>query len=78
MRFLPSCCHVGTTVWMHHLDFNETLGEKASWELNNAACSFYQIMETAPNKTVAVQPLASHLTNNMSKMTKIFWAGQEK
>ena len=25
---------VSTTVWLHHLEFNETLGEKARRELN--------------------------------------------
>ena len=28
---------ISTTVWLHHLDFSETLGEKVRWELNKAA-----------------------------------------
>ena len=32
MGFLPSCGYVSTTVWMHHMDANETHGEKATQE----------------------------------------------
>ena len=37
--FLPSCGCVRITVWMHHLDANETHGEKARWELHKNASS---------------------------------------
>ena len=40
------CKRGNTTVWLHHLEFNETPGEKARWELHNdAACYFEQILE---------------------------------
>ena len=55
------------TVWLHHMDFNKMLGEKARWELHkDAAYSFEQILEAAPYKTV-VQPLTSHLTKHSNK-----------
>ena len=45
---------------MQHLGSNETLGEKAWWELHKgAAYCFVQILEAAPYKTAAVQPLKS-------------------
>ena len=41
MGILSSCNHVSTTVWLHHLDFNKTLGEKARWKLlKDTACCF--------------------------------------
>ena len=33
MGILPRCSHVSTTVWLHHLDFNEMIGEKVRWKL---------------------------------------------
>ena len=58
---------------MHHLDVNETYGEKAWWELHkNAMCHFEQILEAIPHKTVPVLPLSSHLWNHPSK-TKDIW-----
>ena len=48
-RILPSCNRVSITVWLHHLESNETPWEKANWELcKNAAYRFGQIMEAAP------------------------------
>ncbi len=35
---------------------------------------FEQILEAAPNKTAAVGPLASHLTNHTRKTIKKCWA----
>ena len=68
MAFLPSSGHVSITVWMHHLDSSETLGEKARWYLQtNAMCCFEQIMEVTPEKIAAVLPLASHFTKHSSK-----------
>ena len=34
MGVLLSCSHVSIIIWLHHLDFNEALGEKATWELH--------------------------------------------
>ena len=47
------------TLWLHHLDSN-----RARWVLHkNATCCFEQILEAAPYKTAALQPLISNLTN---------------
>ena len=56
--FLSYSC-ISTTVWLYHLNFNKTPGEKASWELYNdaAACCSEQIVEVAPYKTAAAQLL---------------------
>ena len=52
MGILLSCSYVSTTVWMHHMDFDETLGEKVRWKLHkDAICYFKQILEAAPDKT---------------------------
>ena len=46
MGILPSCSYVSTTLWLHHLDSNETIGENARWELHeDAVYSFKQILE---------------------------------
>ena len=37
MEFLSICSCVSTNVWMHHLDINETPGEKARWKLHKNA-----------------------------------------
>ena len=67
--FLPNCDYVGTIVWMHHLDTDETHGEKARWKLHKNATSYF---EQTFHKTATLQPLTSHLTNHRSKMNKIF------
>ena len=62
MVSLPS--RVSTTVRLHYKDFNETVCEKARWDLNkDTTCCFVEILEAAPNKTAAAWPLTSHLTN---------------
>ena len=39
-----------TIVWLHLLDFDETLGENAWFELRkNAACCFQQILQATPD-----------------------------
>ena len=57
--------------------FNETSGEIARWEqYKNAACYLEQILEAAPYKTAAVQPLTSHLTRHMGTIQEccmLFW-----
>ena len=59
---------VSSTVWMHHLDSNETRKEKAVWKLYKyAPCWFKQIIKAA------VRLLASHLTNYPSKNNKTHW-----
>ena len=47
---------------------------KVRWKLHkNTVCYFEQILEAAPYKTSAVQPLTSHLTNDSSKTRKAYW-----
>ena len=70
-----SCSCVSTTVWLHHRDSNKIFGEKARWALHkNAACYLVRILEAAHPKTTAGWPLASHLMNHPSKMSKTCWA----
>ena len=41
-----SCSCASTIGWLHHLDFNKDLREKAIWELlKDTACCFEQIPE---------------------------------
>ena len=50
---------------------NETLGEKARWELHkDVACYFELFLRVVPNKTTVVRPLNSYLANHPSKMNK--------
>ena len=79
MGFLPICCYVHTTIWMHRVDANKTRREKARWEQQkNAARYSEQILEATPNKTTAVQPLAFHLTNDPRMTNKTCCALTEK
>ena len=50
--------------------YYSTTGEKKRWEFHkNARCSFEQILEAAPNKTVTVRPLTSNLVSYPSNKT---------
>ena len=71
-EILPNCSRVSTILWLHHLDFNEVIGEKARWEPHkDAEGCFQQILKAGtPHQTAAVQPLASRLTSHSNK-TKI-------
>ena len=61
----PTSSRVGTIIRLHHLDFNETLEEKAWWELHKDAVSYFdKIQESAPYKTATVRPLTSHIINH--------------
>ena len=58
IRILPCCSHVNATVWLHHMDSNEKLGEKACWELHkDVVYCFEQIMVAALDKAAVVRPL---------------------
>ena len=71
MWILQSTDHVSTTMCLHHLDSNETLGEKAICKLlKNTTYCLTLIQEAAPYKTAAVQPLISYLTNHLIKTNK--------
>ena len=64
---------------MYHMDANKTHKEKARLELHkNAANCLEQILEATSQKTAAIQPLASHLTNHSRKTNKTCWALLEK
>ena len=64
---------VNTTVWMHHMETNKMHKEKERWKLHKNVTSYFeQILETTSHKTVAVQPLTSHLKNHPSKMNKTY------
>ena len=66
-----SFSHVCTTVCLHHLNTHKMSGEKVTWELlKNAVCCFKQILEAAPYKTAAVQPLTFHLITYIGNMSK--------
>ena len=55
------------------------LEKKAQWELHkNAKCHFEEVLEAAPYKTAAVQPLISHLANDLRKTSKTYWTLPEK
>ena len=74
MEILPTCSHVNTMVWLHHLDFNKTLVEKAACKLHkNAAFYFEQIQGAAPNKTTIVWPFTAHLTNSTKIVSETCW-----
>ena len=79
MGFLPSCSCVHTTMWMHHIDTNKTLLEKALLELRNyTMCCLEQILDTTSNKIAAVCPSLSPLINHPSKMNMTCGALLEK
>ena len=62
-----------TIVWLHLLDFNEVLWEKAWWKLHeDDTYCFEQILLTASKNTTAARSLASHFTNH-SKTNMTIW-----
>ena len=70
MEFLSSCDSIDITVWMHHMDADNTHIEK---KLNgDDTCRFKQIQEATPNKTKAEWAITLYLTNHASKTNKTF------
>ena len=63
--FFSSSGWVNTAVWMHHINVEETYGEKA-WLLlhKNASSCIEQILEAASHKTAAVRTPTKHLENH--------------
>ena len=55
---------------LHDINANKTLREKPRWKLHTATHCFEQILGVTPNKTAAVWPLTSFLTNHLSKINK--------
>ena len=71
MGILPSCSHVSTTVWLHHSDLNEMLGDKARWELHNdSTFCFEQILEAAPYYREAELSLPTILQTVQERWTR--------
>ena len=67
--FLQNCNCVSSTVWLHHLNSNKRLEEKARLELyKDATCYFEQILEAACYKTTSVWPITFHLTNYLRQI----------
>ena len=75
-RILPSYSHVGTDVWMHHLDFNE-MPRKKNWMRTIQECCIEQILEAASYKTVDVWLLNSHLTDQV-RWAGYYWRNKDK
>ena len=68
------CGYVSTIVWLHHMEFNEALGEKARHELyKNAMCCFEQTLGATTHKTAAQCPFTTHITHTLSVMNKTRW-----
>ena len=59
---------IGVVVYIYIYIYIYIFGEKVRWPRHkNAPCCFKQILEAAHNKTSAVEPLTSHLTNHPDK-----------
>ena len=57
-EFLPSSGCVSTTLWMYHMDVDQTNKEKARQKLHkNVTCYTEQIFETTPHEIASVWPL---------------------
>ena len=71
-QFLPSSSRVGTAIWMHYMDANQTDGEKAWWQLHkNTAINIEQVLEaTPPHKAAAIQPPTTHHKNYQNQMNQ--------
>ena len=55
MELFKNSIRFSTIVWLHQLEFNETLAENARWELHKVAeCCFEHILPEAPHKSAAV------------------------
>ena len=68
---LPICGCVCTTVWMHHLNANETHEEEIRRELcKNTTSCFEQILEATFHKTAVLTLLTPYITNHTSKTNK--------
>ena len=77
------CYHVSTIVWLHNLKFKKVLGEKNLMGITQGCWRLFwtNLGSNTPhgsNRTAAVQPLTSHLTNHPSKMSKTCWRSRDK
>ena len=77
--FLSRCGCVSITVWMHLA--NKMHGENVKWvQHKNATCSFEQILEVIPNKTVVVRPFKLQLIKHprKTKYTRHHWWSKDE
>ena len=71
---LSSCSRVNAIARLHHMDFDEMLGEKLDRNTTRMLRAVLKkIMETATYKIAAIQPLISHLSNHPNKTNKRRW-----
>ena len=70
--FLTSCGCVNTSVRVQPMDPNKMHREKARWEQQKNATSYFeQILQATPNKTTVLRPLTPHLKKfNQEKTNK--------
>ena len=63
-QFLPSSGCIDTAIWMHYLDANKMVGEKARRQLHkNAASNIEQVLEATPHKAPTIRLPTSHHKN---------------
>ena len=62
---------------LHHLDFNEMIGEKATWKIYKET-ALSKSWKQHCHKAAAVQTLTFYLTNHPNKMNKICWINKDK
>ena len=56
------------------MDYEKNIWRKKKWDLwKDVTCSFELILEAAPEKSTAVGPISSHLTNYPWKANKSRW-----
>ena len=75
MGLLPSCGCVSTTVWLHHLDSNETLWEK----LDGSYTRIFQTNlgnNTQQNSRCMATCLPSHKPSEQEKQDMLNTAGE--
>ena len=66
MRILPSSGRVYTVIWLHHLYCNEALREKRDGNYTRKLSGVKKkVLTAALQKTTAVRPLISNLTNHL-------------
>ena len=69
MQFLPSSGRVDTAIWMHYMDANKTLGEKAWRQLQkNAVSNIEQVQVAVPKKSASIRPFTTHHENHPSQL----------
>ena len=72
-RGILSSSRVSTTVYLHYLNTNETLGEKSLMVTTQRCCElFWTNPVNSTLQKTPVRSLTSHLTNHPSKTSKIY------